>query len=565
MRSAVLFLLLVFGPLFLTAQKYIPFPYAIEKEVLADSAAVVTAHPLATRVGLQILRQGGNAVDAAVAVQFALAVVYPQAGNIGGGGFMVYRAADGQTAALDFREKAPAAATETMYQDSLGNVLPNKSRFGIFACGVPGSVDGMWEAHKKYGQLPWAQLLGPAIELADKGYQVTEREAKQLTDEKVNFIKNSKIVPVFVHMHPWETGDWLIQKELANVLRRIASNGRDGFYTGPTAELIEYEMKRQNGLMTREDLENYHSVWRTPIEFDWRGLHIISMPPPSSGGILLQQMLGMLGDMNLGAAGFHSVPAIHRMVESERRAYADRAKHMGDPDFWAVPQKTLGSPEYLKTRMADFDPEHATPSAGVQAGAAHVSEETTHFSIVDAAGNAVSITTTLNDSYGSRVVVGGGGFILNNEMDDFSAKPGAPNLYGAIGGKANAVAPDKRPLSSMTPTIVTRDGQLSLVVGTPGGTTIPTSVYQVILNVYAFGLPLKEAVHNKRFHHQWAPDEIRIEEGAFSEEVIEQLQQMGHTVVERTAIGRVEAILRQADGKLRAVADDRGDDAAAGF
>ncbi|MEZ4943860.1 MAG: gamma-glutamyltransferase [Saprospiraceae bacterium] len=565
MRSTVLFLLLLSGHLFVTAQKYIPFPYAIEKEVLADSAAVVTAHPLATRVGLQILQQGGNAVDAAVAVQFALAVVYPQAGNIGGGGFMVYRAADGHTAALDFREKAPAAATETMYQDSLGNVLPNKSRFGIFACGVPGSVDGMWEAHQKYGRLPWAQLLTPAIELADKGYQVTEREAKQLTDEKVNFIKNSKIVPVFVHMHPWEPGDWLIQKELANVLRRIASNGRDGFYTGPTAELIEYEMKRQNGLMTLEDLKNYHSVWRTPIEFDWRGLHIISMPPPSSGGILLQQMLGMLGDTDLRTAGFQSTAAVHRMVESERRAYADRAKHMGDPDFWNVPQKTLGSPAYLKARMADFDPEHATPSAGVQAGSVQESEETTHFSIVDAWGNAVSVTTTLNDSYGSRVVVGGGGFILNNEMDDFSAKPGAPNLYGAIGGKANAVAPNKRPLSSMTPTIVTRDGQLALVVGTPGGTTIPTSVYQVILNVYAFDLPLKEAVHSKRFHHQWVPDEIRIEEGALSEAVIEQLQQMGHTVVERSAYGRVEAILRQPDGKLRAVADDRGDDAAAGF
>lgn len=565
MRSTVLFLLLLSGHLFVTAQKYIPFPYTIEKEVLADSAAVVTAHPLATRVGLQILQQGGNAVDAAVAVQFALAVVYPQAGNIGGGGFMVYRAADGQTAALDFREKAPAAATETMYQDSLGNVLPNKSRFGIFACGVPGSVDGMWEAHQKYGRLPWAQLLTPAIELADKGYQVTEREAKQLTDEKVNFIKNSKIVPVFVHMHPWEPGDWLIQKELANVLRRIASNGRDGFYTGPTAELIEYEMKRQNGLMTLEDLKNYHSVWRTPIEFDWRGLHIISMPPPSSGGILLQQMLGMLGDTDLRTAGFQSTAAVHRMVESERRAYADRAKHMGDPDFWNVPQKTLGSPAYLKARMADFDPEHATPSAGVQAGSVQESEETTHFSIVDAWGNAVSVTTTLNDSYGSRVVVGGGGFILNNEMDDFSAKPGAPNLYGAIGGKANAVAPNKRPLSSMTPTIVTRDGQLALVVGTPGGTTIPTSVYQVILNVYAFDLPLKEAVHSKRFHHQWVPDEIRIEEGALSEAVIEQLQQMGHTVVERSSIGRVEAILRQPDGKLRAVADDRGDDAAAGF
>ncbi len=564
-RYPLFLLLLLLGHLQCHTQKYVPFPYTIEKEVLADSAAVVTAHPLATRVGVDILRNGGNAIDAAVAVQFALAVVYPQAGNIGGGGFLIYRDKDGKTAALDFREKAPAAATETMYQDSAGTVLPNKSRFGIFACGVPGSVDGMWEAHRKFGRLPWARLLQPAIELADKGYQITEREAKQLNEEKVNFIRNSSMVPAFVTMHTWEPGDWLIQKDLAQTLRRIADSGRDGFYEGPTATLIGYEMQRKKGLITLDDLKNYHSVWRTPIEFDWQGLHLISMPPPSSGGILLQQMLGMLADADLKAAGFHSAAAVHFMAESERRAFADRAEHMGDPDFWKVPQNELVSPEYLKGRMAYFDAEKATPSKSVKAGAVKESEETTHFSIVDSEGNAASVTTTLNDSYGSRVVVSNAGFILNNEMDDFSAKPGAPNLYGAIGGKANAVAPNKRPLSSMTPTIVTRNGRLSLVVGTPGGTTIPTSVFQVILNVYAFGLPLPEAVHAKRFHHQWLPDVIQIEEGAFSEETIEQLTKMGHEVRVRSAIGRVEAIFIAPDGRIQAVADDRGDDAAGGY
>lgn len=546
-------------------QAYTPFPYTIEKEVVADSAAVVTAHPLATQVGIAILKQGGNAVDAAVAVQFALAVVYPQAGNIGGGGFMVYRDKNGKTAALDYREKAPAAATETMYQDSAGNVLPNKSRLGIFACGVPGTVDGMWEAHRKYGRLPWGTLVQPAIDLADKGYQITEKEATQLNDEKFNFIRQSKLTPDFVKMQPWQAGDWLIQKNLANTLRHIAGKGRDGFYTGATALLIVNEMQKQNGLITEQDLLDYHSVWRTPLEFDWRGLHLISMPPPSSGGLLLQQMLGMLTDADLKNQGFHSAPAVHRMAEVERRAYADRAEHMGDPDFWKVPVNGLTDPNYLNKRMAGFDPEKASPSASIKGGTFKESEETTHFSIVDRDGNAVAITTTLNDSYGSRVVVAGAGFILNNEMDDFSAKPGAPNLYGAVGGKANAVAPGKRPLSSMTPTIVARNGQLSMVVGTPGGTTIPTSVFQVVLNVYAFDLPLREAVHNKRFHHQWLPDKIQIEEGTFSEETVKTLEKMGHTVSTRDPIGRVEAILREPDGRLRAVADNRGDDAAAGF
>ncbi|MBK9336139.1 MAG: gamma-glutamyltransferase [Lewinellaceae bacterium] len=549
-----------------TTQTYVPFPYATEKTVVADTAAVVSAHPLATQTGIDILRRGGNAVDAAVAVQFALAVVYPQAGNIGGGGFLVYRGANGETAALDYREKAPAAATEKMFQDTAGNVQPDKSRYGVFACGVPGTVDGMYEAHKKYGRLPWATLLAPAVRLADKGYQITERESKQLNEEKFTFIRLNKATPVFVRHEPWQPGDWILQKDLARTLQRISDLGREGFYEGSTAILITREMEKTRGLITAEDLKNYHSVWRTPLEFDWRGLHIISMPPPSSGGILLQQMLGMLGDTDLHTlGGVHSAGAVHLMAEVERRAYSDRAEHLGDPDFWDVPQATLVSPEYLSSRMADFDPDKATPSAGVKAGLTKNKEETTHFSIVDAEGGAVSVTTTLNDSYGSRVVVEGAGFILNNEMDDFSAKPGAPNLYGAIGGRANAVAPNKRPLSSMTPTLVTRNGQLSLVVGTPGGTTIPTSVFQVILNVYAFDLPLQEAVHRKRFHHQWLPDEIQIEEDALPGPVLEKLAAMGHKIKVRTPIGRVEAILRRPDGKLNAVADDRGDDAASGF
>ncbi len=549
-----------------TTQSYIPFPYNIEKEIVADSAAVASAHPIATWVGVEVLKRGGNAVDAAVAVQLALAVVYPQAGNLGGGGFMVYRSAAGKTAALDYRERAPAAAHEKMYQDTAGNVLTEKSRFGALACGVPGSVDGMYEAHKRYGRLPWASLVEPAIGLADKGFQITEREAQLLNSERNNFIRYNRLTPAFVKMEPWEAGDWLIQKELAATLRRIADKGREGFYDGPTAQMLVAEMEKQGGLITLEDLRQYRSVWRKPLEFDWRGLHIITMPPPSSGGLLLAQMLGMLGNADLKAQGFHSVGAVHCMVEVERRAYADRAQHMADPDYWAVPVDTLLHPNYLLARIADFDPKRATPSQQIMAGVfGTMSEETTHLSIVDAEGNAVAVTTTLNDAYGSRLVVPGAGFILNNEMDDFSAKPGVPNLYGAIGGKANAIAPGKRPLSSMTPTIVLRDGQLSLVVGTPGGTTIPTSVFQVILNVYEFGLPLQEAVHNKRFHHQWLPDVVFHEEGTFSEEVQQQLEAMGHRLQLRGPIGRVEAIMRQTDGKLRAVADDRGDDAAGGY
>jgi gamma-glutamyltranspeptidase/glutathione hydrolase len=542
---------------------YTPFPYTFQKEFLADSAVVVCAHPLAAQVGVEVLRQGGNAIDAAVAVQFALAVVYPQAGNIGGGGFMVYRSKEGENTALDFREKAPEAASENMYVDSLGRVTAQKSRFGALASGVPGSVDGMWEMHRKYGRLPWAQLVTPAIDFAEKGFQITQQEVDNLNKERFNFFRHSSVVPPFAQMKDWAAGDWLLQPDLGKTLRRIASEGRDGFYKRVVANLIVREIQKEGGIITLADLENYKSVWRKPLEFDWNGLRFITMPPPGSGGILLQQMLGMLNARMPADTGFHSTQAVHLMAEVERRAFADRSVHMGDPDFYKVPADTLVSPAYLAARMADYSPDKATPSKGLTAG--KISEQTTHISIVDAEGNAVALTTTLNDSYGSRLVIPGAGFIMNNEMDDFSAKPGTPNLYGAIGGKANAVAPGKRPLSSMTPTIVTKDGKLSMVVGTPGGTTIPTSVFQVILNTYHFKLPLPEAVNAPRFHHQWVPDQISIEEGALPEAVIQQLTGMGHTVAPRSPIGRVEAILITPEGKKQGVADRRGDDAALGF
>ncbi len=546
-------------------QKIVPFPYQIQKEVTGDSGMVVTAHPLATQVGVDILRKGGNAIDAAVAVQFALAVVYPQAGNIGGGGFLIYRNQNNKVLALDFREKAPAAATEKMYLDSIGQVIPNKSRLGVFACGVPGSVDGMWEAHRQYGHLPWDVLIAPAVELAEKGFQITAQEAQNLNNERVIFLRHSSLMPVFVKIQNWQAGDWLIQKDLGLTLRRIVGDGRDGFYTGPTAHLLVKEVQQMHGLITEKDLADYHSVWRTPLEFDYRDLHIITMPPPSSGGIILRQLLAMTRPYPLKAHGFHTAAAVHLMVEAERRAFADRAEYMGDPDFWKVPLKTLTDTAYAQSRMADFKPDTATASRKVRAGIIKESTETTHFSIVDAEGAAVSVTTTLNDSYGSRTVVAGAGFILNNEMDDFSAKPGAPNLYGAIGGKANAIAPNKRPLSSMTPTIVTRKGKTWLVVGTPGGTTIPTTVFQILVNVADFGMSLPDAVRAPRFHHQWQPDKIFFEEGGLPETVVSQLEAMRHTVESRSPIGRVEAIIRLPDGRWQGVADERGDDAAGGF
>lgn len=542
-----------------------PFPYKIEKEVTVDSGVVVTAHPLATKIGLEVLKKGGNAIDAAVAIHFALAVVYPQAGNIGGGGFMVYRDYLGNSTTLDFRERAPGKATEKMYQDSLGRVQTQKSRIGPLASGVPGSVDGMWVAHKKFGKLKWGELVMPAVELAEKGYQISQQEADQLNEQKMQFVRNCSFTPAFVKMDGWKAGDWLIQKDLGATLRFIAGKGRDGFYEGPIAALTLREMNKKGGIISAEDLKNYQSVWRKPLEFDYKDMHIISMPPPSSGGIILAQLFGMTGAYPLGAYGFHSAEAVHVIVEAERRTFADRAVYMADPDFYKVPVAGLLNADYLKKRMSTFKPDTATHSIDLTCGYIKESEETTHFTVVDKDGNAVSITTTLNDSYGCRTVVGGAGFILNNEMDDFSAKPGVPNLYGAVGGKANAIAANKRPLSSMTPTIVAKGGKTWMVLGTPGGTTIPTSVFQVLLNVSEFGMTLPDAVQAKRFHHQWRPDHISMEEGCFSPEVEEALRKKGHKLEARSPIGRVEAIMRLPNGKWQGVADTRGDDCAGGY
>ncbi len=545
---------------------YTPFPYKMEKEATGDSAMVVSAHPLATQTGLEVLQQGGNAVDAAVAVQFALAVVYPQAGNIGGGGFLIYHPENDSIVSLDFREKAPEAATEKMFLDSLGNIIPNKSRYGVQASGVPGSVDGMWELHQKYGRLPWDALIQPAIELADKGFQITDQEALNLNREKLTFVRNSSIVPAFVKFDDWKKGDWLIQHDLAKTLNRISAEGRKGFYEGGTAALILREMEAKGGIMRAEDLKNYKSVWRKPLEFDYKDLHIITMAPPSSGGIILQQLLGMTRFYPLAQYGFHTAAAIHLMAEAERRAFADRAHYLGDPDFVKIPAKGLADTSYLRHRMRTFDAKKATISADLTAGIPpKESEETTHFAVVDWEGNAISVTTTLNDTYGSRSVVAGTGFILNNEMDDFSAKPGVPNIYGAIGGKANAIAPGKRPLSSMTPVLITKKNKVWMALGTPGGTTIPTSVFQIIVNMAEFGMTLPEAVQAKRFHHQWKPDQISIEEDAFSQQVQAQLEKMGHFVNIRSPIGRVEAIVRLPSGMWQGVADPRGDDTARGF
>jgi gamma-glutamyltranspeptidase / glutathione hydrolase len=567
MNLSKLFLLIFIGAGWsLPAQGPALFPYTMEKEVIADSAMVVSAHPLATQVGIDILRQGGNAVDAAVAVQFALAVVYPQAGNLGGGGFLIYRSKSGVLDAIDYREMAPMKAHPNMFLDSAGNVMTEKSRLGALACGVPGTVYGMWEVHKKYGKLRWDALVKPAVALAEYGFQITEQEANNLNRERMTFVRHSNLMPAFVKFKPWVTGDTLIQKDLARTLTFIEGDGVDGFYRGAVASLIDYNMKQKGGIITEVDLAAYKSVWRKPHEFDWNGLHLITMPPPSSGGVILQQLLQSIATHPLKDFGFHTAASVHLMVEAERRSYADRAKHLGDPKFWNVPVAGLVDSAYVAQRMADYDPLLATPSAKVSAGKPRKeSDHTTHYSIVDKEGNAVSVTTTLNDSYGSRMVISGAGFIMNNEMDDFVAKPGVANQFGAVGDSANMILPGKRPLSSMTPTIITKDGKLSMVVGTPGGTTIPTSVFQVIVNVYVFDQPLLAAVHNRRFHHQWLPDKISVEEQCLSEEVIAKLNSMGHYVEKRGNMGRVEAIMIMPDGKKHGVADNRGDDAAAGY
>ncbi len=539
--------------------------YLEEKSAIGDSGMVVAAHSLASAIGVEILKQGGNAVDAAIAVQFALAVCYPGAGNIGGGGFMIIRTQEGLFDALDFREKAPEKATTDMYLDEKGNAITDKSLFGHLAAGVPGSVDGMITAFHKYSKLKdWKKLVQPAVELADKGYHITKREAESLNYGKEKFNTCNRFKTAFQKKSLWREGDLLVQKDLAWTLKHIRDKGRAGFYEGPVAKKIVKEMDAGGGLISHEDLKNYRSIWRNPVISDYRGHKIVSMPPPSSGGIALIQLLRMIEPYPINNFKFLSKEHIHLFAEVERRVFADRAKFLGDPDFFKVPMESLMGKSYLVHRMRDFNPVKATPSAEVTHGIIE-HEETTHFSIVDQWGNAVSLTTTLNGNYGSFTVVKGAGFLLNNEMDDFSVKPGVPNLYGLVGSEANKIQPGKRMLSSMTPTIIEKSGKLFMVVGTPGGSTIITSVFQVVSNVIDFGMNIHDAVQKPRFHHQWLPDLLRIEDEAIPTDIEKILQNMGHKIVQRGQIGRVEAILIDTNGKMHGAADRRGDDSAKGY
>ena len=528
---------------------------------------VVTAHPLASKVGLDILKKGGNAVDAAVAVQFALAVVYPNAGNLGGGGFLVYRSSSGEVGTLDFREKAPAAASRNMYLDTTGNAITDKSLYGQLAAGVPGSVDGMVKAHEKYGKLSWDKVVQPSIDLARDGYALTDKQAREINSNQSDFRKYNPGKQYYIKSEQWKAGDLVLQQDLANTLTQIRDKGRDGFYSGEVAALIEAEMQSGGGLISSDDLKNYHSVWRKPIIGTYKDYKIITMPPPSSGGIALMQLLKSVEPYPLKRWGFNSDSTVQLLVEAERRVYADRATHLGDPDFYVVPQPQLLESSYSQARMRDLNWSQATLSSDVKAGSVTLveSEETTHFSIVDREGNAVSVTTTLNGSYGSMVFVKGAGFLLNNEMDDFSVKPGTPNMYGLVGGEANSIVPNKRMLSSMTPTIVEKEGDLFMVVGTPGGSTIITSVFQTILNVIEFDKGMQAAVNAKKFHHQWLPDEVVVEKGALDSLTKVNLERKGYKLRERGAIGRVDAILKTQWGYYQGGADPRGDDTALGW
>lgn len=535
--------------------------------ITSRNGMVVSAHPLASEAGIEILQEGGNAIDAAVAVQFALAVVYPNAGNIGGGGFLVYRSSKGETAALDYRETAPGKAHRDMYLDESGNAITDKSLYGGLAAGVPGTVAGMVEAHRKYGKLSWDKLLAPAIKLAEDGFLLTDMQIDELNKNKDFFTKYNPNGCAFVKVSQWKRGDTLIQPDLSKTLKLIAEKGNKGFYQGEVARMIVDEMKQSNGIITLDDLKNYKAVWRIPISADYKNYKVTSMPPPSSGGIALITLLKTIEKYPVSQWGFQKDSTVQLIVEAERRAYADRAEYLGDPDFIKVPQKELLEPNYIKRRMSNIEFSKATPSSEIKpiGLTTYESDQTTHYCIVDKDRNAVSITTTLNGSYGSKVVVDGAGFLLNNEMDDFSVKPGVPNLYGLVGGEANSIVPNKRMLSSMTPTILEKDGNLYMVVGTPGGSTIITSVFQAIINNIEYGFDAQKSVSAPRFHHQWLPDEIQAEDGAIADDTRKNLESKGYKIVARKPYGRVESIIVKTDGSLEGGADTRGDDAVAGY
>ena len=524
---------------------------------------------LASIVGSATLRRGGNAVDAAVAVGFALAVTHPSAGNLGGGGFMVIRMADGTVAANDHREKAPAAATREMYQDADGEVVRGLSTASHLAVGVPGTVDGLLSALEKYGTMSRREVVQPAISIARRGFVLSQDLAESLASVHVKFAKYPGSAKKFANKDgtPYEPGDVFRQWDLGATLERIRRDGRAGFYEGKTAKLIVAEMQRGGGLISSQDLAEYHSVWREPIVGSYRGHEIVSMPPPSSGGVLLVQMLNMLEAYDLGAMGFGSADAIHHVIEAERRAYADRAEHMGDPDFYPVPVAMLIDKNYARQRFLDFDPERASQSSDIGSGVIPPAEspDTTHVSVIDKDGNAVAYTTTLNLSYGSKIVAQGTGFLLNNEMDDFSSKDNTPNAFGLIGREANAIQPGKRMLSSMTPTLVVKDGEILLATGSPGGSTIITTTMQVIINVIDHGMSVSDAVGRPRFHHQWQPDRVIFEALGFSPDTLAILQTRGHVNQVRApfSLGDANSVMRTKEG-FRGMADPRNEGGAIG-
>ncbi len=528
---------------------------------------VVTAHPEASNIGLSILRNGGNAMDAAVAVEFALAVCYPAAGNIAGGGFWVVRTSTDKVFTLDYREKAPMAASRDMYLGPDGEVVAGLSTQTILASGVPGTVDGMVKAHEKFGSLSWSSVVQPAVDLARNGFRITKAQAASLNGIRKTLLERNSWKPVFVHDSVWKEGDLLIQTDLANTLQRILESKREGFYSGLTAEYIVAQMTASGGLITGQDLQNYRSEWRAPISGTYRNYTFYSMAPPSSGGVALAQLLGIISKWDMTISGHNTVESIHLIAEAEKRVYADRAEYLGDPSFVKVPVEELTNASYLYNRATEINPNKATPSDSVFAGKAGTPEslETTHYSVADRWGNAVAATTTLNGGYGSCIVVKGGGFFLNNEMDDFSSKPGFPNVYGLIGNKANAIEPGKRMLSCMTPTLITKNDKMFMVVGSPGGSTIITSVFQTVMNVIDHGMTMQEAVTAKRFHHQWQPDLIQYEPEAIDTISVTRLIGMGHHLKRIGKVGRVDAILYWPDGKMEGGADPRGDDSAKGF
>ena len=550
------------------------WPYSAgEAHVPGENGMVVSTDEYASAVGVGILRAGGNAVDAAIATSFALAVVNPEAGNIGGGGFMVIRLADGTTASLDYRERAPLAATRDMYLDENGE-LTDASTVGHLAVGVPGTVAGLWAAHQRFGSLSWAELVAPAMELAE-GFEVRERQARQLSMAGETLRTFPSTEAAFLPGgEPPEVGEMFRQRELAATLGRIAARGRAGFYRGLTADLIVAEMERGGGILTHEDLRGMEAVWRNPVEVAYRGHTLISMPPTSSGGATLAAMAKILEGFDLGSMAYQSSEHVHLLAEAWKRAYADRNSYLADPDFVEIPLERMISDEYGAERRATIAMDRATPSLEVGPGLGPVDDgETTHLSVVDASGNAAAITTTINSFFGSKVTVTGAGFLLNNEMDDFSGRPGFPNQYGLVQGEANAIAPGKRMLSAMTPTIVVDpDGDLLLVLGSPGGATIITNIFQQISNLIDFGMDVRQALNAPRLHHQHLPDRIQFEPGSLSPEIVSALEAMGHEMDERIRtgdvypyIGDVQAILRLPDGTLAGASDHRRGGAAVGY